>query len=285
MISLKEIIKTRNLCFDYNNKDIVLDNISLDICQGELVCIIGPNGCGKSTLIKHFNAILKPVFGEVSVFGNLTTDTDIKNILNIRKNVAMVFQNPENQIVATIVEEDVAFALENLGTPPEEIKKNVDEALKTVNMLDYKKHSTHQLSGGQKQRVSIASAISIKPKCIVFDEATSMLDPSGRHDVLNLIIKLAKQKNITVIFVTHFMEEACLADRIIVLNKGKIEMDAPPEKIFDQPERLKKIGLELPKHIELCNRLRKLKNNYNNYNKTIITIDDAVNFIETSLKN
>ncbi|MBP0979682.1 MAG: energy-coupling factor transporter ATPase [Oscillospiraceae bacterium] len=279
---MQEIIKTNNLCFSYNNKDIVLDNISLNINQGELVCIIGPNGCGKSTLIKHFNAILKPSSGEVKILGNLTSNPDPKNILNIRKNIAMVFQNPENQIVATIVEEDVAFALENLGVEPEKIKRIVVESLKTVDMLEYIKHSTNQLSGGQKQRVAIASAISMNPRCIIFDEATSMLDPTGRQDVLNLIIKLSKQNNITVIFVTHFMEEACLADRIIVLNKGKIEIDSSPENVFNQTERLKNIGLELPKHLELCNRL---KSQNNNFKKTVITVDDAAEFIEMYLKS
>lgn len=275
---IKEIIKINNLSFSYDNKNKVLDNISLNINQGELVCIVGPNGCGKSTLIKHFNAILRPISGDIKIFGKSIVNAKEKDILNIRKNIAMVFQNPENQIVATIVEEDVAFALENLGIAPDEIIRAVDEALTTVNMIKYKKHSTYQLSGGQKQRVAIAGAISMKPKCIIFDEATSMLDPIGRQEILDLIVKLARKNNITVIFVTHFMEEACLADRIIVMNNGQVIFDESPEKIFSESKTdiLKEIGLEIPKHIELC---KKLKYKNNDLKKTVITIDDAVEFI------
>lgn len=275
---MEEFIKIKNLKFLYN-KDIILNDISLNISQGELVSIIGPNGSGKSTLIKHLNGILIPVSGEVNVFGYLTTDTE--NIFNIRKNIAMVFQNPENQIVASIVEEDVAFALENLGYHPNKIREMVDKALKLVGMFTYRQHSTYELSGGQKQRIAIASAIAMTPRCIVFDEATSMLDPTGRKDVIDLIINLSKNLNLTVIFVTHFMEEAILADRLIVMNNGKIEMDGPPAQIFSQPNRLKQIGLALPKQTELCYRLK--EEGYN-IDKITMTIDDAVRNIEKLLK-
>ena len=275
---MEEFIKIKNLKFSYKN-DIILNDISLNISQGELVSIIGPNGSGKSTLIKHLNGILTPVSGQVSVFGYLTTDTE--NIFNIRKNIAMVFQNPENQIVASIVEEDVAFALENLGYEPNKIREMVNKSLVTVGMCQYRQHSTYKLSGGQKQRIAIASAIAMMPRCIVFDEATSMLDPAGRKDIINLIINLSKNFNLTVIFVTHFMEEAILSDRLIVMNNGKIEMDGTPKQIFSQPNRLKQIGLDLPKPTELCNRL---KEEGFNIDKPIITIDDAVKTIENLLK-
>ena len=275
---MEEFIKITNLKFSYKN-DIILNDISLNISQGELVSIIGPNGSGKSTLIKHLNGILTPVSGQVSVFGYLTTDTE--NIFNIRKNIAMVFQNPENQIVASIVEEDVAFALENLGYEPNKIREMVNKSLETVGMFQYRQHSTYKLSGGQKQRIAIASAIAMMPRCIVFDEATSMLDPAGRKDIIDLIINLSKDFNLTVIFVTHFMEEAILSDRLIVMNNGKIEMDGTPKQIFSQPNRLKQIGLDLPKPTELCNRL---KEEGFNIDKPIITIDDAVKTIENLLK-
>lgn len=276
---MDEIISITNLFFSYNNKDNVLNNISLNIKQGEFISIIGPNGSGKSTLVKLFNGILTPNSGQIRVMGYLTND--IKNLLNIRKNVAMVFQNPENQIVATIVEEDVAFALENIGTDPNKIRKMVDESLSMVGMIEYKKHSTYQLSGGQKQKVAIAGAISMMPKCIVFDEATSMLDPSGRKDIMNLMVKLAKNNHITIIFVTHFMEEACLADRLIVMDKGKVVVDKTPIEIFSNEDELIKIGLELPKATELCFRLK--KQGYT-INKPVITIKGAVEALDQILK-
>ena len=194
----------------------------------------------------------------------------------------MVFQNPDNQIVATIVEEDVAFALENLGTDPVEIRKCVDAALKMVNMYEYRNHATYQLSGGQKQRIAIACAISVMPKCIVFDEATSMLDPVGRQDILNLIFKFSKQYNITVIFVTHFMEEACLADRLIVMENGKIKIDSTPKQVFSKPNELLELGLELPKTTELCNELK--CRGLNNVDKIAITIEETAEILSEILK-
>lgn len=250
----QNIIDINNLFFSYDNKKLILNNINLQIKQGEFIAIIGPNGCGKSTLVKHLNGLLLPASGEVKSAGHLTTDKN--HILEIRKNIAMVFQNPDNQIVSTIVEEDVAFALENLGVEPEEIRCRVDNALKIVDMFENKKRSTTRLSGGQKQRVAIACAIAMSPKCIVFDEATSMLDPLGRKCVLDLIKNLSKQQNITVVMVTHFMDEACLADRILVMNNGEIVMDNHPVKIFENSEKLLKIGLELPEIARLCKTLQ-----------------------------
>lgn len=277
---MNNIIIVNNLSFSYKEGTKILDDVSLCIGQGELIAIVGPNGCGKSTLIKHFNGILVPSSGEVKIMGYLTTD--VNNLLNIRKNVAMVFQNPDNQIVATIVEEDVAFALENLGTDPVEIRKCVDAALKMVNMYEYRNHATYQLSGGQKQRIAIACAISVMPKCIVFDEATSMLDPVGRQDILNLIFKFSKQYNITVIFVTHFMEEACLADRLIVMENGKIKIDSTPKQVFSKPNELLELGLELPKTTELCNELK--CRGLNNVDKIAITIEETAEILSEILK-
>lgn len=277
---MNNIITVDGLSFSYKEGTKILDDVSLSIGQGELIAIVGSNGCGKSTLVKHFNGILVPSSGEVKVMGHLTTD--VNNLLNIRKNVAMVFQNPDNQIVATIVEEDVAFALENLGTDPVEIKKCVYEALKMVNMYEYRHHATYQLSGGQKQRIAIACAISVRPKCIIFDEATSMLDPVGRQDILNLILKLSKQQNITVIFVTHFMEEACLADRLIVMGNGRIKIDSTPKQVFSKPDELLELGLELPKTTELCYKLK--CHGLNNIDKTAITIEDTAEILSEILK-
>lgn len=277
---MNNVITVDGLSFSYKEGTKILDDVSLSIGQGELIAIVGSNGCGKSTLVKHFNGILVPSSGEVKVMGHLTTD--VNNLLNIRKNVAMVFQNPDNQIVATIVEEDVAFALENLGTDPVEIKKCVYEALKMVNMYEYRHHATYQLSGGQKQRIAIACAISVRPKCIIFDEATSMLDPVGRQDILNLILKLSKQQNITVIFVTHFMEEACLADRLIVMGNGRIKIDSTPKQVFSKPDELLELGLELPKTTELCYKLK--CHGLNNIDKTAITIEDTAEILSEILK-
>lgn len=276
---MNEIININNLTFAYNQQNNVLNNISLKFCQGEFVSIIGPNGSGKSTLVKQFNGILLPTHGEVKVLGFSTTDSE--NIINIRKNISMVFQNPDNQIVATIVEEDVAFTLENLGVEPSEIQKRVNHALELVGMSKYKKHAIHQLSGGQKQRVAIASAISTMPKCIVLDEPTSMLDPVGRDDVLKLITNLSKQYNITIILITHFMEEACLADRLVVMDHGEVIMDDVPKQIFSKPDQLIEVGLELPKTVELCN---KLKHKGYNVNQSAITVAEATDVIKSILE-
>ncbi len=269
------IIDVSGLYFSYNNKNKVLDGVNLKINQGEFVCIVGPNGSGKSTLVKHFNGLLIPSSGRVTAIGHLTTDKE--HVFDIRKNIAMVFQNPDNQIVSSIVEEDVAFALENLGVSPTEIRTRVSNVLKIVDMAEFEKHSVHNLSGGQKQKVAIASAIAMMPKCIIFDESTSMLDPTGRRSILNLIIKLVKEQNITVVFVTHFMDEACFADRLIVMNDGKIVIDDKPVNVFKKGEGLTEIGLELPEITKLCQDLR--------HNNLDIGIQTTIESVADRLEN
>ena len=260
----RQIIKTEDLIFDYTvfdengdetGKSRVLSDINLSIKEGSFVAVLGHNGSGKSTLAKHFNGILIPSSGKVLVDGIDTSDES--RIYDIRQTVGMVFQNPDNQIVATIVEEDVAFALENLGVPPDEIRRRVDEALKTVDMYDYKDHAPHQLSGGQKQRVAIAGIIAMRPRCIVMDEPTAMLDPKGRKEIMATIKMLNKEHGITVVLITHYMEEAAKADRVVVIDKGKILLDDVPKKIFSQVELLKSVGLDVPQATELVYRLRK----------------------------
>ncbi len=258
------IIEVKDLSFDYvafdeegreSERNKVLKNINLCVPEGQFLAVLGHNGCGNSTLAKHFNAILTPTSGKVTVNGMDTSDEE--HLFDIRQTVGMVFQNPDNQLVATIVEEDVAFAPENLGIPPDEIRRRVDEALKQVDMYEFREHAPHQLSGGQKQRVAIAGIIAMQPRCIVMDEPTAMLDPKGRREVMNTIRKLNKEKGITVALITHYMDEAAQADRVIVMDKGKIIMDDVPKKIFSQYERLKSIGLDVPQVTELAYRLRK----------------------------
>lgn len=260
----RQIIKTEDLIFDYavfdengdeTGKSRVLSDINLSIKEGSFVAILGHNGSGKSTLAKHFNGILIPSSGKVLVDGIDTSDES--RIYDIRQTVGMVFQNPDNQIVATIVEEDVAFALENLGVPPDEIRRRVDEALKTVDMYDYKDHAPHRLSGGQKQRVAIAGIIAMRPRCIVMDEPTAMLDPKGRKEIMATIKMLNREHGITVVLITHYMEEAAKADRVVVIDKGKILLDDVPKKIFSQVELLKSVGLDVPQATELMYELRK----------------------------
>ncbi|MBE7009922.1 MAG: energy-coupling factor transporter ATPase [Ruminococcaceae bacterium] len=254
------MIKTENLHFAYNageNEDIkfVLDDVSILIQPGEFVAVLGHNGCGKSTLAKQFNGLLLPTGGTVYV-DNMDTKQE-SHYWDIRKSVGMVFQNPDNQIVATVVEEDVAFAPENLGVPSKEIRKRVDEALKTVDMYEMRHHAPHLLSGGQKQRVAIAGAIAMDPKCIVFDEPTAMLDPKGRKEVLETIIKLKTEKKMTVVLITHYMDEAVMADRVIVMDKGKVLRDDVPRNIFSEVSFLKGLGLDVPQVTELCYLLKK----------------------------
>lgn len=257
------IIEVENLCFDYisydddgneNGRTRVLDDVSLSVPEGQFVAILGHNGCGKSTLAKHLNAILTPTSGKVTVCGMDTSDEE--KLYDIRSNVGMVFQNPDNQLVATIVEEDVAFAPENLGVPPEEIRARVDEALRQVDMYDFREHAPHQLSGGQKQRVAIAGVIAMQPRCIVMDEPTAMLDPRGRREVMKTVKHLNRDKGITVVFITHYMDEAAQADRVIVMDGGGIIMDDVPKKVFSQVKRLKEVGLDVPQVTELCAMLR-----------------------------
>ena len=252
------IIKTEDLHFSYPAAEgvtpVVLDGVSLSIEEGSFVAVLGHNGCGKSTLAKHMNAILLPSGGTVYVDGIDTGDED--RLLDIRRAVGMVFQNPDNQIVANVVEEDVAFAPENLGVPPAEIRQRVDDALKAVNMYDHREHAPHLLSGGQKQRVAIAGVIAMQPRCIVLDEPTAMLDPIGRKDVLRTIKELNRTRGVTVVLITHHMDEAAQADRLIVMAKGRVVADGAPKAVFSQVEELRKVGLTVPQTTQLLWELR-----------------------------
>lgn len=252
------IIETKDTVFSYVDEQgdtpVVLDGVNLSIEQGSFVAILGHNGSGKSTLAKHMNAVLLPTGGAVYVDGIDTKDED--KLLDIRRTVGMVFQNPDNQIVANVVEEDVAFAPENLGVPPEEIRKRVDDALKMVGMYEYRLHAPHKLSGGQKQRIAIAGVIAMQPRCVVLDEPTAMLDPIGREEVLATIRSLNQNTGATIVLITHHMDEAALADRLVVMNKGKIAMDGTPKEIFVQVEALREIGLTVPDTVELLWQLR-----------------------------
>ena len=233
----------------------VLDGISLDIEQGEFVALLGHNGSGKSTLAKHFNAMLLPSGGSVFIRGKDTADEKERYV--IRRMVGMVLQNPDNQLVSTIVEEDVAFGPENLGVEPSEIRRRVDEALRTVDMLDYREHAPHKLSGGQKQRVAIAGILAMQPDCIVLDEPTAMLDPQGRTEVLETISRLNKERGMTVVLITHYMEEAVIADRVVVMDDGRILMQGKPREVFSRVDELRSVGLDVPQPAELCHALRK----------------------------
>ena len=253
------IIKTEDLRFSYPSAEegttpVVLDGVSLEIEEGSFVAVLGHNGCGKSTLAKHMNAILLPSGGAVYVDGIHTNHED--RLLDIRRTVGMVFQNPDNQIVANVVEEDVAFAPENLGVPPDEIRRRVDDALKAVNMYDHREHAPHLLSGGQKQRVAIAGVIAMQPRCIVLDEPTAMLDPIGRKDVLNTIKALNRERGVTVVLITHHMDEAAQADRLVVMAKGRVVADGDPKAVFSQVEELRKVGLTVPQTVALLWELR-----------------------------
>ena len=252
------IIQARGLTFRYTTAEgvapTVLDQVNLDIEAGTFVAILGHNGSGKSTLAKHMNAILLPTGGKVYVSGMDTADDSL--LLNIRKAVGMVFQNPDNQIVANVVEEDVAFAPENLGVPPEEIRRRVDDALKAVGMYEYREHAPHLLSGGQKQRIAIAGVIAMQPRCIVLDEPTAMLDPIGRADVLRTIKTLNRERGVTVVLITHHMDEAAQADRLVVMAKGKVIADGTPKEVFQDVEGLKAVGLTVPDTTELLWQLR-----------------------------
>ena len=253
------IIKTENLRFTYAEagevNPLVLDGVSLNIEAGTFVAVLGHNGSGKSTLAKHLNAILLPSGGKVYVDGIDTMDEE--RLLDIRRTVGMVFQNPDNQIVANVVEEDVAFAPENLGVPPEEIRRRVDDALKTVGMYEYREHAPHLLSGGQKQRVAIAGVLAMAPRCIVLDEPTAMLDPTGRAEVMRTIKTLNRTSGVTVVLITHHMDEAAQADRLVVMSKGRVIADGAPRQVFQRVEELKAVGLTVPETVELCWELRK----------------------------
>ncbi|MBO7274207.1 MAG: energy-coupling factor transporter ATPase [Clostridia bacterium] len=256
-------IHAENLSFSYTDEEgreenPALQNFSVDICRGEYVAVLGHNGSGKSTFAKLLNYILEPTSGKLLVNDLDLSRTDLtdEDILNLRKNVGMVFQNPDNQLVATIVEQDVAFGPENLGVEREELRRRVDFALETVGMTDYAKHEPHRLSGGQKQRVAIAGILAMMPKCVIFDESTAMLDPSGRRDVLDTIRRLNRDYGMTVLNITHYMNEAAEADRIIVINDGSLLLDGTPDEIFAQRDVLQKVGLEVPQCAELIHALR-----------------------------
>ena len=247
-------IAVENLTYDYPGSEEtpsvqVFEGLNLEIEEGSFVAVLGHNGCGKSTLAKHFNAILLPTGGSVHVYGLDTQDDAL--LLAIRQQVGMVFQNPDNQIVANVVEEDVAFALENLGVPPAEIRARVDEALRLVGMFQYRTHAPHMLSGGQKQRIAIAGVIAMRPKCIVLDEPTAMLDPQGRKEVLATIRRLNREQNITVVLITHHMPEAVLADRVVIMSDGGILTDGTPKEVFTQVELLRAAGLTVPETTQL----------------------------------
>lgn len=255
---MENIIEVSNVTFEYTDNDnvsSVLDNLSLSIKRGSFTVILGHNGSGKSTLAKLMTGLLKPACGSVTVDGISTADEE--NEIEVHRRVGMVFQNPDNQIVATIVEEDVAFGPENLGLAPPLIRERVDNALKTVDMYEYRLHAPHKLSGGQKQRVAIAGIIAMEPQCIVLDEPTSMLDPKGRQEVMDTIYRLNKEKNITVVLITHYMEEVEKADRVVVMDGGKILLDGKPSEVFSQVEQIKKIGLDVPQTTELMHILSK----------------------------
>ncbi len=256
---MTDIIQTENLSFSYPDEEgkaplAALNGVSLDIAAGIFLVVLGHNGSGKSTLAKHMNAVLLPAGGKVWVDGMDTADENL--LLEIRRRVGMVFQNPDNQIVANVVEEDVAFGPENLGVPTEEIRRRVDGALKAVGIAHFVLHAPHHLSGGQKQRVAIAGIIAMEPACIVLDEATAMLDPSGRREVLDTVRRLNREKGITIILITHHMDEAALADRLVVMDRGRVVMDGTPRQILPQMETLQSLGLAAPHTVELLWGLR-----------------------------
>ena len=274
-VKVPEVI-SENLRYTYppdseGNIKLAIDGVNITINKGEFVVVLGHNGSGKSTFAKHINALLIPTEGKISVSGYDTSNEE--NVWNVRSKAGMVFQNPDNQIVATIVEEDVAFGPENLGVETNEIRRRVDESLKRVNMYDYKKHGPHLLSGGQKQRVAIAGILAMMPECIVLDEPTAMLDPSGRKEVINTIMDLNKNNGITIVYITHFMEEAVAADKIYVMDSGKVIVEGKPREVFQNVEIMKNLGLDVPQMTELAYELNK---SGINIKSDILTIDEMV---------
>lgn len=256
---MAQLLQLKNVTFSYGDdlaSETILKGINLEIEKGSFVAVLGHNGSGKSTLAKLLNGLLKPTSGDVLVNG-MNTRSDDKD-KEIKRTVGMVFQNPDNQLVATIVEEDVAFGLENIGLDYDEMHTRVDEALKTVNMTEYKHSAPHNLSGGQKQRIAIAGVLAMKPECVVLDEPTSMLDPAGRKDVIDTVVSMCRDAGVTVIIITHFMEEAILADRVIVMNDGMITLDGTPEYVFSNVDTMKNIGLEVPASKELICELNNI---------------------------
>ena len=256
MLEAKEVQFQYETAADQNDpmRPAVLRGVDLKVEKGEFVALLGQNGCGKSTLAKHFNAILLPTGGQVLVEG-MDTGTE-ENTMPVRRLVGMVLQNPDNQLVSTVVEEDVAFGPENLGIPPEEIRRRVTEALETVDMLAYRDHSPHKLSGGQKQRIAIAGVIAMHPDCLVLDEPTAMLDPQGRREVLETVTRLNRERGMTVVLITHYMEEAAAADRVVVMEDGQVLTEGTPREVFSRGEMLKKVGLDVPQPTALCMALK-----------------------------
>lgn len=273
----ENMIKSEDLVFKYVNAEeqtekVAINHVSMEVKKGEFLVILGHNGSGKSTMAKHMNALLLPSGGKMYVDGLDTSD--IENLWEVRRRAGMVFQNPDNQLVATIVEEDVAFGPENLGVDPKEIRERVDDSLKAVGMYEYRKHAPHLLSGGQKQRIAIAGILAMRPKCIVLDEPTAMLDPSGRNEVMKTIKEVNKKFGITIILITHYMDEAAQADRIIVMDKGEKVMEGVPREIFSQVEKIKSIGLDVPQVTELAYELQKEEVDIST---EILNIDEMVN--------
>ncbi len=273
------MINCNNVSFKYRVNEgeeerYALNGVNFEVEKGEFLVILGHNGSGKSTIAKHMNALLIPSEGTVIVDGLDTLDH--KNLWEIRSKAGMVFQNPDNQLVATIVEEDVAFGPENLGVPPKEIRKRVDESLKKVGMYEYRRHAPHLLSGGQKQRIAIAGILAMKPQCIIFDEPTAMLDPSGRKEVLENIKEINKNYGITIVLITHYMDEAAQADRVIVMDEGKIILEGKPRDVFSNVQKMKEIGLDVPQVTELC---YELQNNGISIDTNILNVDEMVNAI------
>ncbi len=274
---MENMISINNLDFSYNEEDKgvkVIDNLNISVKKGEFLVILGHNGSGKSTLAKLINGLLTPTSGDILV-ENMNTKNP-EEIWNIREKAGMVFQNPDNQLVATIVEEDVAFGPENLGVPSEEIRKRVDKALELVEMSKYKKHAPHLLSGGQKQRIAIAGILAMEPDCIIFDEPTAMLDPTGRNEVMKTIETLNKKEEKTIVLITHFMDEAVKADRVIVMEKGRIVLEGTPREVFSQVDTIKSLGLDVPQVTELAHEL--IKEGYD-IRPDILTIEELVDAI------
>ena len=273
------MIKTENLSFSYGEGQSVLNDINIEIEDGAFVAVLGHNGSGKSTFAKHLNAILLPTGGKAYVFG---TDTSDENMLDeIRRHVGMVFQNPDNQIVATVVEEDVAFGPENLGVEPSEIKRRVDEALSLVGMSEFSYAAPHNLSGGQKQRIAIAGIIAMQPSCIVLDEPTAMLDPSGRREVMDTVKRLNREKGIGIVLITHYIDEAAEAERVIVIDSGSVVLDGTPQEVFVQYDKLRSLRLDVPQVTEL---MHKLKAAGLPVNEKIISEDDCIDELLKLLK-
>lgn len=270
------IIEIKNLSFQYEGSSKeVLKNLNIDIKEGEFICVLGHNGSGKSTLAKLINAQYIPTEGDILV-GNMNTKDD-ESLWNIREMCGMVFQNPDNQLVATIVEEDVAFGPENLGVPREELRKRVDDCLEVVGMSEYKRHSPALLSGGQKQRIAIAGILAMNPKCLLMDEPTAMLDPQGRKDILDTVLKL-REMGKTIIHITHYMEECVHADRIIVINEGEVVLEGTPREVFSNVEKMKEIGLDVPEPTEISYLLNKSNINVR---RDVLTVDELVEALES----